>query len=368
MNEETREEIYTPSTIINILSSSIRAKEYSKQVFVKGIYVKHTNSKLNKGFFYDSLKDLYSDFSITLKIPDSIRHTLIDENIYTLKGILLRWVQNNGTISTHLQISELIGEGSEIPKINEDTVKEKHLVDLINEQNKGRTNIDVFLSKMLDDSKIIKIALILPKTNVIENDIFSNLQNYDGSYNFINFPINITAQEDLINALQLIDTQKYDLLIIARGGGNFSDFEVFNNVEIAEKLINLKIPFVIALGHAINNTLLDKIADKCFAVPAQIGKYLDDIMKAAEQRNSYIDRCMKIVTQNNELKMELSNNKNKIETLNTTIDNLNNTINQLTSSENKLQKKEGSAPYYAIIFITIIIIIFFIIYKFVFLK
>ena len=57
-----------------------------------------------------------------------------------------------------------------------------------------------------------------------------------------------------------------------RGGG--PGLEIFDDVAIAEASLLLKPILVTAIGHAQDDTLLQKLADKQFITPTALGNYL----------------------------------------------------------------------------------------------
>jgi exodeoxyribonuclease VII large subunit len=59
-----------------------------------------------------------------------------------------------------------------------------------------------------------------------------------------------------------------DVLIIARGGGSIEDLAAFNNENLASALYTTEIPIVSGIGHEIDFTIADFIADKRASTPS----------------------------------------------------------------------------------------------------
>jgi exodeoxyribonuclease VII large subunit len=78
-------------------------------------------------------------------------------------------------------------------------------------------------------------------------------------------PVNVQgprASNEIIAALQMINTQKRsDVIIIARGGGSLEDLQAFNNENVARAVFASKIPVVSAIGHETDYTIVDFVAD-----------------------------------------------------------------------------------------------------------
>ena len=60
-----------------------------------------------------------------------------------------------------------------------------------------------------------------------------------------------------------------DVLIVGRGGGSFEDLNCFNDEEVARTIFNAKTPIISAVGHEIDFTIADYVAD--FRAPTPTG-------------------------------------------------------------------------------------------------
>ncbi len=70
------------------------------------------------------------------------------------------------------------------------------------------------------------------------------------------------APQELIQAIDLIEeVQNYDILIIGRGGGSQEDLWAFNDEKLARRIAACKIPVVSAVGHEIDFSICDFVAD-----------------------------------------------------------------------------------------------------------
>jgi exonuclease VII large subunit len=71
--------------------------------------------------------------------------------------------------------------------------------------------------------------------------------------------------------------------MVIRGGGNDSDFAVFNDPCIAQAIYNSKIPVVVGIGHSDNNTFADKAADRSETTPTKAARFIVDMLGEPQQ-------------------------------------------------------------------------------------
>ena len=116
-----------------------------------------------------------------------------------------------------------------------------------------------------------------------------------------------------IKNLKEADDNNYDLLIIGRGGGASEDLSAFDDEELVRCIYDLKTPIISAVGHEINQTLCDLVADKYASTPTGAAEIavpdVDDILYDVNQQKNYLDSLINgKVTQ---LENKLLNLKNR---------------------------------------------------------
>ena len=110
-----------------------------------------------------------------------------------------------------------------------------------------------------------KIAVISSKTGAAIQDILNVLRRRMPYVEVELYPVSVQGDNtamDVITALDKVQmTSDADTIIIARGGGSSEDLFQFNNEALAYAIFNCKIPVVSAIGHEIDFTICDFVAD-----------------------------------------------------------------------------------------------------------
>lgn len=92
------------------------------------------------------------------------------------------------------------------------------------------------------------------------------------------------AAESLIRALDLLERARPDVIIIGRGGGSADDLMAFNDERVVRRVAACAIPIVSAVGHEIDISLTDLVADARAATPSQAAEMV--VPDAAERRET----------------------------------------------------------------------------------
>ncbi len=75
---------------------------------------------------------------------------------------------------------------------------------------------------------------------------------------------------------QLNNLKNLDLIIVSRGGGSTEDLWAFNEEAVARAIYNSALPVISAVGHQINTTLSDLVADFFVETPSAAAKIIVD--------------------------------------------------------------------------------------------
>ena len=78
------------------------------------------------------------------------------------------------------------------------------------------------------------------------------------------------AAADVLRALRWLERQpEIDVIIIGRGGGSLEDLAAFNDEALARAIAACRVPVISAVGHEVDFTIADFVADRRAATPSQ---------------------------------------------------------------------------------------------------
>ncbi|WP_318456067.1 exodeoxyribonuclease VII large subunit [Photobacterium leiognathi] len=110
-----------------------------------------------------------------------------------------------------------------------------------------------------------RVGIITSKTGAALHDILHVLQRRDPSLPIVIYPTMVQGEGAAISIAQAIGRanarQECDVLIVGRGGGSLEDLWAFNEEIVARTIAASQIPIVSAVGHEVDVTIADFVAD-----------------------------------------------------------------------------------------------------------
>lgn len=99
-------------------------------------------------------------------------------------------------------------------------------------------------------------------------------------------------------ANRLADTYRFDLIIIGRGGGSLEDLWAFNDESLARTIFRSQVPVISAVGHEIDFTIADFVADFRAPTPTAAAEMVVKQLEKTEYFFIDIFRRMRLQMQN----------------------------------------------------------------------
>ncbi len=265
--------------------------------------------KLSNGHLYFSLKDESSNIkSIIWKSKNINKDNIKDGQKITVDCNLDYYESNN---SLNLIINKIVNiEGFGDLYIKYEEIKNDFI-------KKGYFNNE----HKKELPKILKNILVLTSENgAALQDFKINLSNNNSNITIDIMDVIVQGNECPSNICKILSSLKendiyYDLVIITRGGGSFSDLFGFSQPELIESVYEFHLPVLSAIGHQVDNPLLDLVADVNTPTPSLAAQYIVD------------------------------HNKNFINNLNNKLHNIKNTLFEEINNKNKQLNKYNEKLY-----------------------
>ena len=116
------------------------------------------------------------------------------------------------------------------------------------------------------------IGIVTSKTGAALQDIRNVISRRWPAAKLLLCPVTVQgfeAAQQVADAIQVLDRRKdVDEIIVARGGGSREDLWVFNAEVIARAAFRCRKPLISAIGHEIDYTILDFVADQRAPTPS----------------------------------------------------------------------------------------------------
>ena len=197
------------------------------------------------------------------------------------------------------------------------------------------------------------VGIVTAPTGAAIKDILSTIKRRYPICKTILFPCLVQgeyAKEDIVKKINMAQDYDLDVLIVGRGGGSIEDLWAFNEEIVARAIFDSKIPVISAVGHEIDFTIADFVADLRAPTPTgaaelavpnltDLNKYIgqlsirvnESILKKVNYqkllldslKNSYVIKTPMIMYDNKKQKLDII-----VEKINSIVDNKINNYNQ----------------------------------------
>ncbi|WP_279159769.1 exodeoxyribonuclease VII large subunit [Thomasclavelia cocleata] len=135
-----------------------------------------------------------------------------------------------------------------------------------------------------------KIAILSAYPSAALADIVRTINLRFPVVRVIVFPIPVQGKDayiHIIRTLNYVDTLKFSTIIIARGGGSLEDLWNFNEEGLARAICNCKTPIISGVGHEVDFTICDFVADYRAATPTAAAiKATPDLIELKQSVNN----------------------------------------------------------------------------------
>lgn len=280
-NISDKYQVYSPTSVIGIFNNALKLPATVNLIYLKGRY-SYGGGKAYVNYYYDFLFSESDNVSIGIKMPGLLRSQIVNNEIYTLRGYIEKRLRNS-SIDLVFVVDEIIAQ--EEKTISEDDLKRYDLIQ--KKLEKDSVDLQTLIREKILSGQKIRIANIYGHSAIVQRDFSEGLDVSSTEFEITDFTCNITSATSIISQLNSVSSGNFDIIALVRGGGDRQSFEVFNDLALAEKFIDLPALTVTALGHTVDETLLDKLSDRRFHLPHDYGASLHAIVnKLVEEKSN----------------------------------------------------------------------------------
>ena len=162
-----------------------------------------------------------------------------------------------------------------------------------------------------------RVGVVTAPTGAAIKDIISTIKRRWPLTEVYLFPALVQgedAKEDIVRQIKRADEYNLDTLIVGRGGGSIEDLWAFNEEIVARAIFECKTPVISAVGHEIDFTIADFVADLRAPTPTGAAEMAvpqaTDVSKYLNQVNIRLNNTITNKIKNNQRKLNDLMNSN----------------------------------------------------------
>ncbi len=241
----------TITELSRYLKGKFESDENLRKVYIKG---EISNFKAHtRGHFYFTLKDETSRISAVMFASNTriLKFTPVDGMKVLVTGRVTIYEATGGY---QIYVEDMLEDGIGNLYVAFEQLKEKLSKEgLFNKEHKRPIR------------RIPrKIGIVTASTGAAIRDILTTIKRRYPVCETILFPSLVQgsdAASDIVKKIEIANTYDIDTLIVGRGGGSIEDLWPFNEEIVARAIYNSKVPVISAVGHEIDFTIADFVAD-----------------------------------------------------------------------------------------------------------
>ena len=216
----------------------------------------------SSGHIYFSLKDSFGKLNCVMfrNKADELTFKLEEGMSVVAKGRASVYTVN-GSFQLYCDEFEKEGQGALYVKF---------------EKLKARLNREGYFDESLKKdipSMPKRIGIVTSETGAAVRDIINVSRRRNKLVDLVIYPAKvqgIDAYKEVIKGIKYFNSKKsVDVIIIGRGGGSIEELWNFNEEELAIAIFESQIPIISAVGHEVDFTISDFVADLRAATPSQ---------------------------------------------------------------------------------------------------
>ena len=144
-----------------------------------------------------------------------------------------------------------------------------------------------------------RVGIVTSETGAVIEDFKNVTRKRFPTAKIFLFPAQVQGTgsiDSVCRAIRQANKEEYnlDVLVVARGGGSLEDLWTFNEEKVAREVFNSRIPVVSAVGHEVDFTICDFVADLRAPTPSAAAEIVFRDKNELLERINQIDYYIKI--------------------------------------------------------------------------
>lgn len=257
--ELLKNRIYTVSEITARIKETIEEEIGFEYVWIVG-EISNFRGNYSSGHWYFSLKDSETQISaVCFKWANQYIKFIPEDSMEVICCGQISVYEKQGSYQINARYIEPKGVGAQALALEQ--LKEKLLKEGLFDEERKRPL--PYLTR--------KIGIVTSPTGAALQDILKVLDRRFSNLDILISPTRVQGDEapaEIVKALGRLYAQDIDVIIVARGGGSKEDLWAFNDEKVAREIAKSPVPLISAVGHEIDITIADLVADVRAATPS----------------------------------------------------------------------------------------------------
>ena len=147
-------------------------------------------------------------------------------------------------------------------------------------------------------ANVARVGIVTSSTGAAVHDILTVLKRRDPSIEVSLYPTQVQGQAATAQIVQAIERANrddlVDVLIVGRGGGSLEDLWCFNEEAVARAIFSSRIPIISAVGHEVDFSIADFVADMRAATPSAAAELVSQDRQALIQKLAQLQQRLSL--------------------------------------------------------------------------
>jgi exodeoxyribonuclease VII large subunit len=262
----------TPAACLETIAAKMdRLHEGTAGMLLRAVPVKTGGTgKVYGGFIYAALKDPRTNDLIDCRIPEALARDLEWNREAVFAGLLRYKPGRGGVVKPEFRV-DAVREAGALTLPSRDELLQRWSAAVTRPKRDVRAALQVHRPK---------VTIITGVHSVAVDDVRAQLRDTEAELNLDVVRVPLSRVEEVVRALrQAADAQ---LVVLTRGGGQ--GVQDLDTDELIGAVAAAAVPVAVALGHATDDLVLNRVADVSFPTPTALGAWLRGVVEEKRDR------------------------------------------------------------------------------------